>query len=98
MRDEKKPSSRRDFLKMALAGLAGAGAMWIFPKSAAGAEKKAGHEGKVLQVWSCGGLAEGMMPAHAAYEDSRGLTISYTGAFAAVLGQSLMAGGRTEVF
>ena len=101
MNDEKTNTNRRDFLKLALAGtvgLAGATTMGIFPPGAARAENESGHEGKILQVWSCGGLAEGMIPAHAAYEESRGMTISYTGAFAAVLGQSLMNNGRTEVF
>lgn len=95
--DKKTQASRRNFLKLAAAGAAGLAAMGG-PALVARAAKESGHEGKHLQVWSCGGLAEGMMPAHAAYESSRGATISYTGAFAAVLGQSLMNSGRTEVF
>ena len=55
--------------------------------------------GGTLQVWSCGGLAEAMMPAHAAYEQQSGVKIVYTGAFAAALGKSLLTGGgQTEVF
>ena len=102
MSEKKDPPStacplmqRRDFLRIT-AGAAGLGmAMGVMPKSAAAASA---HSGKTLQVWSCGGLAEGMMPAHAEYEKLRGVTIAYTGAFAAVLGKSLMANGRTEVF
>lgn len=51
-----------------------------------------------LQVWSCGGLAEAMIPAHAAYEARTGVQISYTGAFAAALGKSLLGSASTEVF
>ena len=43
---------------------------------------------KTLRVWSCGGLAEAMNPAHAAYREARAVDIAYTGAFAAVLGKS----------
>jgi molybdate transport system substrate-binding protein len=39
-----------------------------------------------------------MMPAHEEYERLRGIKIVFTGAFAAVLGKSLMGSGRTEVF
>ena len=86
--------SRRDFLRgSALAGAAGlAAAMGSLPAQAAE------FTGKNLQVWSCGGLAEAMMPAHAEYEGLRGAKIVYTGAFAAALGKSLMGSGRTEVF
>lgn len=51
-----------------------------------------------LQVWSCGGLAEAMNPAHAVYERRTGVSISYTGAFAAALGKSLLGSATTEVF
>lgn len=101
--DDTSGQSRRDFLKFVAMGAAGAaaGTLGLAPRAARAAETGGGggeFAGRVLQVWSCGGLAEGMMPAHAAYEASRGVTISYTGAFAAALGQSLMANGRTEVF
>jgi molybdate transport system substrate-binding protein len=87
-------ASRRCFLQgSALAGAAGlAAAMGAFPATAAE------FAGTTLQVWSCGGLAEAMMPAHEEYERLSGTGISYTGAFAAVLGKSLMGSGRTEVF
>jgi molybdate transport system substrate-binding protein len=89
-------NSRRDFLRTtALAGVAGlTGALGAGAVQTA----EAAPTGKTLQVWSCGGLAEAMMPAHEEYERLRGVKIVYTGAFAAVLGKSLMASGRTEVF
>jgi ABC-type molybdate transport system, periplasmic component len=87
-------TSRRDFLRgSALAGAAGlATAIGGLPAHAAQ------FTGKALQVWSCGGLAEAMMPAHEEYERLRGVKVVYTGAFAAALGKSLMGSGRTEVF
>lgn len=82
---------RRDFLKSLALGAAGAAV--LTPQSVQAAA------GGTLQVWSCGGLAEGMMPAHAAYEQQSGIKIVYTGAFAAALGKSLLTGGgQTEVF
>ena len=82
---------RRDFLKSLALGAAGAA--MLAPQTARAAE--AG----TLQVWSCGGLAEAMMPAHAAYEQQSGVKVVYTGAFAAALGKSLLTGGgQTEVF
>lgn len=51
-----------------------------------------------LQVWSCGGLAEAMIPANAVFEKKTGVKIAYTGAFAAALGKSLLGSGQTEVF
>ena len=65
------------------------------PWSQANAENFAGQ---TLQVWSCGGLAEAFMQANQIYEEKTGVTISYTGAFAAALGKSLLANGQTEVF
>lgn len=54
---------------------------------------------KNLQVWSCGGLAEAMMPANAKFTENNGSHIAYTGAFAGALGKSLLGGGaQTEVF
>ena len=82
---------RRDFLKSLALGAAGAA--MLTPQNAQAAA------GGTLQVWSCGGLAEAMMPAHAAYEQQSGDKIVYTGAFAAALGKSLLTGGgQTEVF
>jgi len=51
-----------------------------------------------LQVWSCGGLAEAMIPANSLFEKKTGVKIAYTGAFAAALGKSLLGSGQTEVF
>ena len=82
---------RRTFLKSMAAGLAGAGMMAASPAMAA--------EAGQLLVWSCGGLAEAMVPAHAAYQNKTGVKVSYTGAFAAALGKSLLGGsGETDVF
>jgi molybdate transport system substrate-binding protein len=87
-------TSRRDFLRgSALAGAAGL-AVSMNGFSVHAAE----FAGNTLQVWSCGGLAEAMMPAQEEYERLRGVKIIYTGAFAATLGKSLMGSGRTEVF
>jgi molybdate transport system substrate-binding protein len=83
--------TRRNFLKgsgLALGGLLAA-------STGAGA---APFSGQSLEVWSCGGLAEAMMPANAAFEKATGCGIAYTGAFAAALGKSLLAHGQTEVF
>jgi molybdate transport system substrate-binding protein len=103
-------TSRRDFLRgSALAGAAGlAAAVCGFPARAAefvgrDSAEVAGREaadftGQGLRVWSCGGLAEAMMPAHEDYERLRGVRLAYTGAFAAALGKSLLGSGRTEVF
>ena len=95
-------TSRRDFLRgSALAGAAGlAAAVCGFPAHAAepAGGDSAEFTGQDLQVWSCGGLAEAMMPAHEEYERLRRARVVYTGAFAAALGKSLMGSGRTEVF
>jgi molybdate transport system substrate-binding protein len=55
-------------------------------------------QGEQLQVWSCGGLAEAMIPANKLYEQMTGCTIAYTGAFAGALGKSLLGNATTEVF
>ena len=82
---------RRDFLKSLALGAAGTA--MLTPQAANAAE------GGTLQVWSCGGLAEAMMPAHEAYQQQSGVKVVYTGAFAAALGKSLLTGGgQTEVF
>ena len=51
-----------------------------------------------LQVWACGGLAEAFIPANKQFKAKTGVDISFTGAFAAALGKSLMGSALTEVF
>lgn len=86
-----KGNGRRGFIKSLALGAAGAAL--ISPQAARAAD------GGTLQVWSCGGLAEAMCPAHAEYMRQSGVNIVYTGAFAAALGKSLLTGsGHTEVF
>ncbi len=83
---------RRTFLKSVAAGIAGGGAIAVSAHAAQ-------TETRLLQVWSCGGLAEAMDPAHHAYTAKTGVEIAYTGAFAGALGKSLLSGsGTTEVF
>ncbi|HAY21734.1 MAG TPA: molybdenum ABC transporter substrate-binding protein [Desulfobacterales bacterium] len=82
---------RRDFLKTAALTLAGV----AVPFTSAQTRQFSQTD---LQVWSCGGLAEAMMPAHELYEQRTGVKISYTGAFAAALGKSLLGSAQTEVF
>ncbi|MCR5814950.1 MAG: substrate-binding domain-containing protein [Desulfovibrio sp.] len=54
---------------------------------------------KNLRVWSCGGLAEAMRPAHLQFTKETGIDVAYTGAFAGALGKSLLMGkGETDVF
>ncbi|MBQ7606918.1 MAG: substrate-binding domain-containing protein [Desulfovibrionaceae bacterium] len=85
-------TDRRTFLKGLLAGGTAAFA------SESGLAKAA-DETPVLHVWSCGGLAEAMKPAHDAYMAQNRVRIAYTGAFAGALGKSLLAGkGETDVF
>lgn len=84
---------RRGFLRASLTGVAGLAAA-----SLPGAAQAAPFPGGRLQVWSCGGLAEAMQPAHADYERRSGAAVVYTGAFAAALGKSLLGSGSTEVF
>lgn len=82
---------RRAFLKAS--GIAVTGTLASPLISSAAAFKK-----QSLQVWSCGGLAEAMIPANAEFEKETGAKIAYTGAFAAALGKSLLAKATTEVF
>jgi molybdate transport system substrate-binding protein len=89
MKIKEDSTSRRTFLKTALVSTIGA----VFTSSPAGAFSQSD-----LQVWSCGGLAEAMIPANAVFEKRTGVKISYTGAFAAALGKSLLGSARTEVF
>ena len=84
--------SRRAFLGAAVAGLAGAA-------SAGTAQAAQPSEARFVQVWSCGGLAEAMVPAHVRFTEKTGIKVVYTGAFAGALGKSLLTGsGSTEVF
>ena len=86
-------SSRRTFLKSA--GVAvGASLAAAIPAIASAEETN-----RSLQVWSCGGLAEAMMPANARFFEKNATHIVYTGAFAGALGKSLLGGSaQTEVF
>ena len=89
----------RDFLKTVALSAAGLAAAALHPSPrVAHASAAKPFAGDVLRVWSCGGLAEGMMPANAAYESLQNISITYTGAFAAALGKSLLSNGRTDVF
>lgn len=87
----KSEKSRRGFLKGLAAGAAVIGATPIMAKAA--------QKGGNLQVWSCGGLAEAMMPAHVQYHAETDVNVAYTGARAGALGKSLLDGnGHTDVF
>lgn len=85
--------SRRAFITTA-AGAA-VGAAIPAAVSATSAEK---FNQNILQVWSCGGLAEAFVPANNRYKEKTGVEIAYTGAFAAALGKSLLGSATTEVF
>ncbi len=86
-------TSRRTFLKSA--GVAISASLATALPVASSAKENANS----LQVWSCGGLAEAMMPANSKFSAKNGSHIAYTGAFAGALGKSLLSGGaQTEVF
>ncbi len=86
-------TSRRTFLKSAGVAI-GASLATALPTVSPAKEPA-----KSLQVWSCGGLAEAMMPANKKFTAKNGGHIAYTGAFAGALGKSLLGGGaQTEVF
>ena len=91
MTTDNKNISRRNFLKTSGA----AAASGLLLPSKALAQKT---ETKPLQVWSCGGLAEAFLSAGKEFKEKTGIPISYTGAFAAALGKSLLGGARTDVF
>ncbi|WP_147821499.1 substrate-binding domain-containing protein [Salidesulfovibrio onnuriiensis] len=95
MSDEKNMLSRRSFLVGGGAAMATALAPGM-GKAGEGSKGRFGAES--LQVWSCGGLAEAFIPANEKFERKMGGSISYTGAFAAALGKSLLGNARTEVF
>ncbi|MEN6439142.1 MAG: substrate-binding domain-containing protein [Syntrophobacter sp.] len=90
MHDGPNCTSRRGFFKTAFAS-AVAATLGVKTEAAAFSQKE-------LQVWSCGGLAEAMMPANALFEQKTGVKIFYTGAYAVSLGKSLLGSGQTEVF
>lgn len=86
-------NSRRTFLKTAGAAI---GTTLAASIPTAG---NASQNNKTLQVWSCGGLAEAMIPANTEFTKSNGSHVDYTGAFAGALGKSLLGGNaKTEVF
>lgn len=85
---------RRNFLKNSGAAIGATIAGAVLP-----AKVMAATPSRTLQVWSCGGLAEAMVPANTRFMEQTGCQIDYTGAFAGALGKSLLSGsGRTEVF
>ncbi len=83
---------RRTFLKTATVS---ALAVTLAPGLAAA---NTAFQSDSLQVWSCGGLAEAFNEANAVFMKNTGVKVSYTGAFAAALGKSLLGGAVTEVF
>ena len=91
MGEDAKCTGRRNFIKAA--GFALTGSLLSPHLSFSNT-----FQGEQLQVWSCGGLAEAMMPANKLYEQMTGCTIAYTGAFAGALGKSLLGNAKTEVF
>lgn len=84
-----KSVSRRSFITGTAATLA---------TTLAAGSVSAASASEVLQVWSCGGLAEAFQPLNSVFEAQTGAHISYTGAFAAALGKSLLGDAQTEVF
>ena len=90
MKEKLKNISRRNFLKASGATATGL----LIPSNALAQKSGVG----TLQVWSCGGLAEAFIPADKEFEKMTGVRISYTGAFAAALGKSLLGSAKTEVF
>ncbi len=87
----KTDCDRRSFFKAAACLTIGA----AVPSAVSAAEKS---DRKMLQVWSCGGLAEAFIPANRLYGEITGVEVAYTGAFAAALGKSLLGSATTEVF
>lgn len=85
---------RRSFLKNAGAAIGA-----TLATSALNANATAAPGGRTLQVWSCGGLAEAMIPANSLFNRQSGCAVAYTGAFAGALGKSLLgSNAQTEVF
>ncbi len=85
---------RRQFLKT----MAGSAAALAGLGMSLGQAQASGYSQSLLQVWSCGGLAEAINPANELFESRTGVRVSYTGAFAAALGKSLLGSATTEVF
>lgn len=93
MADRSGPDQgRRNLLKGMAAGAAFAGATLARPNQARA-------QSSSVTLWSCGGLAEGLIPAHKDYTARTGVPVNYTGARASALGKSLLDGaGHTDVF
>lgn len=91
MADGSDSSNRRHFLKAAAMSACGL-------LLGAGPARSENGGGGVLQVWSCGGLAEAMMPLNDRFQAATGTQVAYTGAFAAALGKSLLGSASTDVF
>ncbi len=91
MKEKPDCHPRRTFLKTAFVSTLGA----VLP---AGLSRAGDFSRDHLQVWSCGGLAEALIPANELYKKKVGVKINYTGAFAAALGKSLLGSATTEVF
>jgi len=81
---------RRAFLR----SLAVTSAAALLPASA----EPTGSGQASLHVWSCGGLSEAFGSANAQFTAQTGTHITYTGAFAAALGKSLLGDAQTEIF
>ena len=90
-----KKTNRRNFLK---SGALLAGSVLAGSLVAPAIIDRLRFSGKNLQVWSCGGLAEGFVPANQLFEKENDCFINYTGAFAAALGKSLLGNAQTEIF
>jgi len=88
---DKDKLSRRSFISAAAGAALGA----VLPSGLSANEN---FTQKTLQVWSCGGLAEAFIPANGIFKEKTGVDISYTGAFAAALGKSLLGNAATEIF
>ena len=88
---KKNKINRRSFIKASGFAIAGSLAAPVISKAAV-------FKNESLQTWSCGGLAEGFIPANSEYESENNCCIAYSGAFAAALGKSLLGSATTEVF
>lgn len=91
MSSKELPVGRRAFLRSLGATIATAA---VLPKNV---DSASGNRSS-LQVWSCGGLSEAFAPANASFTEKFGVDITYTGAFAAALGKSLLGNAQTDVF
>lgn len=91
MDDKKDGVNRRTLLTTGLTSIVAA-------TLGAGSLRAGRFQSDSLQLWSCGGLSDAFMEINHLYEQRNGIRISYTGAFAAALGKSLLGGAVTEVF